>query len=122
MSIKDATQDLTGPHEIIIDQNGTVSVRHNQTVEEIDTLRIVDFEEYNRLAPVGNSLFNSGGQEEGKSGNTVVNQGYIEESNVNILDEMVSMIANMRLYESNQKTLRTISESLQRSITEIGRV
>ena len=122
ISIRGGGEDLAGSHQVIIDKNGQVSIQQDNQSRVIDTLRVVDFKEYTKVTPIGNSLFDAGDQTPVAAENFSVEQGFIEQSNVSILDEMVSMISNMRLYESNQKALRSISESLQRSIAEIGRV
>ncbi len=40
-------------------------------------------------------------------------QGYLEASNVQIVDEMVKMITAQRAYEINSKTIQTSDEMLQ---------
>lgn len=56
------------------------------------------------------------------NGNTSVLQGYLEESNLNIVSEMVQMIANMRSYEANQKVVSSVDQTLDKLINEAGRV
>ena len=57
----------------------------------------------------------------GAQGYGSVNQGYLESSNVDIVNEMVNMIAAQRAYEINSKTIQTveammtIANNLQRS-------
>lgn len=58
------------------------------------------------------------GEEPGK---TRVLQGYLEGANFNIVQEMVSMIANMRSYEANQKVVRSVDETLER-LMRVGQV
>jgi flagellar basal-body rod protein FlgG len=40
-------------------------------------------------------------------------QGYLESSNVQVVDEMVKMITAQRAYEINSKTIQTSDEMLQ---------
>ena len=40
-------------------------------------------------------------------------QGYIESSNVNIVEEMVNLIVAQRAYEINSKSIQTSDEMLQ---------
>jgi flagellar basal-body rod protein FlgG len=42
-----------------------------------------------------------------------VNQGYLEASNVDIVEEMISMIASQRAYEINSKTVQTVEQMMQ---------
>ena len=51
-----------------------------------------------------------------------VNQGYLEMSNVNMVTEMVDMIAVTRAYETNQKMVQTIDQTLDKAVNEIGRL
>jgi flagellar basal-body rod protein FlgF len=53
---------------------------------------------------------------------TEVSQGMLEQSNVSIIREMVSMIANMRSYEANQKVIAAVDQSLSKLINEGGKV
>ena len=49
-------------------------------------------------------------------------QGYLEQSNVSTVDEMVQMIATQRQYDSNQKVITTIDETLDIAVTQLGRL
>ena len=51
-----------------------------------------------------------------------VRSGYLEQSNVNIVKEMVTMIAASRAYEANQKALTSQDEMQQASATQVGSV
>jgi flagellar basal-body rod protein FlgG len=47
-------------------------------------------------------------------------QGYLESSNVKIVEEMAKMIKTTRHYESNQKVISSIDETLSKVINEVG--
>ena len=49
----------------------------------------------------------------GTDGLGTVAQGFLEESNVNVAEEMVNMILGQRAYEANARVLRTADEMLQ---------
>lgn len=49
-------------------------------------------------------------------------QGALEMSNVSPMREMINMIANLRSYEANQKTIQAIDHTLDKVINEAGRV
>lgn len=55
-------------------------------------------------------------------GATQVLQGCVESANVNAVSEMVDMIANMRAYEANQRVIASVDQSLEKLISEVGRV
>jgi flagellar basal-body rod protein FlgF len=48
--------------------------------------------------------------------------GFIEQSNVNPITEMVEMIATMRAYEAAQRTIQTQDETLRRAVNDVGRI
>lgn len=59
------------------------------------------------------------GAEQGK---TRLVQGCLEQSNVNIVREMVDMIANLRAFEANQKVVQSVDQTLDKLINEAGKV
>ena len=50
----------------------------------------------------------------GTNGLGLLNQGYVETSNVNVVEELVSMIQTQRGYEINSKSISTSDQMLQR--------
>ena len=117
--------------EIVIPSNATkISVGQYGTVEayldgsneatEIGILELARFTNPAGLNAVGGNLFTetpaSGTAETGPPGDLgygTISQGFIEGSNVNIMEEMVNMIAGQRAYEVNSKAIQTADEMLQ---------
>ncbi len=58
---------------------------------------------------------------DGPGKNTTVRQGFVEGSNVEGIEEMVSMIELSRSFEAEQKALQTVDASLGQSI-EVGKM
>jgi flagellar basal-body rod protein FlgG len=54
----------------------------------------------------------------GTAGAGVINQGYVEASNVNVVEELVSLIQTQRAYEINSRAISTSDQMLQR-ITQL---
>lgn len=50
----------------------------------------------------------------GTDGIGLLNQGYVETSNVNVVEELVEMIQTQRAYEINSKSIQTSDQMLQR--------
>jgi flagellar basal-body rod protein FlgG len=50
----------------------------------------------------------------GSNGAGLINQGYVETSNVNVVEELVAMIQTQRAYEINSKAIQTSDQMLAR--------
>ncbi len=50
-----------------------------------------------------------------------VRQGSLENANVNIMDEIVKMMEVSREFQSNQRVLSVLNDTLQKTVNEIGR-
>ena len=112
----------TDATSITIGLDGTVSVLQTGQTEpaEVGTITLVRFPNPAGLKSMGRNLYQetraSGAPITGTAGEDgmgVVAQGYLEGSNVSVVDEMVKMIAAQRAYETNSKTIRTADEMLQ---------
>jgi len=90
------------------------------------TIGLADFaqNDYNSLEGVGSELFrNSTGLTEIRPDEgTVFMQGYLEDSNVKPINEMVDMIEVFRMFELGQKSIQIQDQTLQRVVTEVGTV
>jgi flagellar basal-body rod protein FlgG len=49
-------------------------------------------------------------------------QGFLEQSNVSVVDEMVQMIAAQRHYDTNQRMITTIDDTLDIAVNQLGRL
>jgi len=108
-----------GASSVNIAENGQVSV-HSATGTTSFRLTLARFANPSGLRSLGGNLYEetaaSGTPELGQPGeqgfgSTV--QGYIESSNVNIVEEMVALIVAQRAYEINSKSIQTSDEMLQ---------
>lgn len=89
----------------------------------VDTLKIVSVDNPGFLTKAGKNLFVlKSGFEVQPVDNPQIIQGYLEDSNVNVVNEMTNMIWGMRLYEANQRLVHLQDESLGRLINEAGRI
>ena len=110
---------VDGKH-IIITEDGQVFSDGN----EIDTLKLVDFNDYKLLKKEGEALYLDTSDDAGnmKEAEGLILQGSVESSNVNSVKMMVEMITMLRSYEANQKVIKTFDDLLSKSVNEIGRV
>ena len=105
--------------DIHIDEKGNIVENENI----IDTLKIVDFEK-NALMKHGEDLFKLKDEdtEEIEPENLFVQQGYVEQSNVNAVKMMTEMIDTLRGFESYQKVITSLSEVTSLAINKVGDV
>ena len=87
----------------------------------VDKLRIVQFSDATQLRKYGDNLIQNNGSEVTPF-KGIVSQGFTEQSNVNVVSEMVDMITVMRAYEANQKVLQAQDSTLEKAVTEVGAV
>ena len=111
------TQSLT------IARDGTVSVTQPGSAAPvtIGTLQLAMFVNPAGLQSLGENLYaetaSSGtpsSNAPGSNGAGLLNQGYVETSNVNVVEELVNMIQTQRAYEINSKAISTSDQMLQR--------
>ena len=102
--------------------DGTVSVLQagDSTPSEIGTIELARFVNPAGLISTGRNLYitsEASGDEmtgtPGEDGLGSIAQGFLEMSNVSVVDEMVSMITAQRAYEVNSKSIQTADEMLQ---------
>ena len=84
------------------------------------TLATADFEDYSKLKKIGDNYYR--GDNPVYNARVTVKQGYLEASNINIANEMVEMMTTMRNFETNQKMIQTIDETLGKAANEVGSV
>jgi flagellar basal-body rod protein FlgG len=110
-----------GTEQINIAPNGTVSVKGSGGIQTFQ-VQLVRFANPAGLEAAGRNLFKetgaSGTPEIGNPGENSfgeLQQGYLEMSNVKVVEEMVNMILAQRAYEVNSKAVQTADEMMQLS-------
>ncbi len=103
-----------GTGKVHIGEDGRVLVDN----KVVDRLRIVEFPFPDRLNKAGDSLFKQidASNHPEISEAPLVQQGALETSNVNTVDEMVRLILANRAYSSTQKALTTADEMNKKAI------
>lgn len=107
--------------ELSIGADGSLAING----ENFDKLKLVRFENPTAaLQKEGDSLFMETGSEQPQvAANSRIHQGSLESSNINSIQEMVSMINNNREFESIQKSVTLLMNDLGRKIAgEIGKI
>lgn len=107
---------------LTIGTDGTVSVLQpgNAAPVQIGNIQTADFVNPTGLQPIGQNLFlesaSSGAPRTGTPGLNglgELEQGALESSNVNVVEELVNMIEAQRAYEMNSKAISTSDHMLQ---------
>ncbi len=107
---------------ITVGMDGTVSViqADDPVPSEIGTIQLARFVNPGGLRSLGRNLFvpTEGSGDEiigtpGQDGFGTIAQGFLEMSNVSVVDEMVNMITAQRAYETNSKVIQTADDMLQ---------
>ncbi len=108
--------------KIEIGFDGTVSVflRDDTEPEAVGTIQLARFPNAAGMTPIGKSLYLSSPasgnpivETPGINGMGTLNQGFLEGSNVSVVEEMVNMITAQRAYEVNSKAIQTADQMLQ---------
>jgi flagellar basal-body rod protein FlgG len=105
---------------ITVAQDGTVSyTQPGQTAAQVaGQIQIANFANPGGLNSIGSSLFtptDASGQPTvgipgGQEGTGTLLQGYVEQSNVSVVEEFINMIVSQRAYEANSKVVKAADE------------
>ncbi|MDP1900673.1 MAG: flagellar basal-body rod protein FlgG [Rubrivivax sp.] len=112
-----------GASGVTVSETGivTATIAGQTAPQTLGTIQLASFINPAGLDPKGGNLFgetaasgtpNAGAP--GSSGHGTLQQGFVEGSNVNVVEELVAMIATQRAYELNSKAIQTSDQMLQR--------
>jgi flagellar basal-body rod protein FlgG len=108
---------------VTVGADGVVSVMQagQPNPVQVGQVQLTTFVNPAGLDPRGQNLFTetaaSGAPTVGTPGSNgagILNQGYVETSNVNVVEELVAMIQTQRAYEINSKAIQTSDQMLAR--------
>jgi flagellar basal-body rod protein FlgG len=121
----DLVLGVNGP--INMPKDGKFIVTANGTIlsngKDIAKLKIVTIDS-TQAKREGLSLTNAGGTAtvvDPEAAGFTIQQGVIEQSNVNAVAEMMQMILVTRLFEANQKIIQVQDATLDKAVNEVGR-
>jgi flagellar basal-body rod protein FlgG len=135
---------VTQDGDFVLDQNGghiqvdpNLSTQINTLGEVIQDGNVVgqvgrfDFEKtvypdgrisYDTLEHYGENMFIPTDAAVAVDATGTIYAGFLEQSNVSVVDEMVTMIAVQRNYDTNQKMITTVDETLDIAVNQLGRL
>ncbi|HEY4439333.1 MAG TPA: flagellar basal-body rod protein FlgG [Candidatus Elarobacter sp.] len=111
--------------QVQVGTDGTVTVQipGQQAPQQIGQINLVRFVNAAGLAPKGQNLLVQTGAsgapivaQPGLNGTGTLQGGYLEQSNVAVVEEIVNMITAQRSYEANSKSIQTADEMLQTAV------
>lgn len=106
--------------QVLVDAEGNITLDG----KEVDSLLIVRFEDERKLERIGHSLFRVAGEVpvDMAPEDLRVQQGFLEQSNVNAVREMVEMMALVRSYEMNARVLSLMDQTLGLAANDVGTI
>jgi flagellar basal-body rod protein FlgG len=108
---------------ITIGRDGVVSVLQagSAAPTQVGTIQLTTFVNPGGLQSAGENLYletaasgSPAPNTPGTNGTGLLNQGYVETSNVNVVEELVNMIQTQRAYEINSRAIQTSDQMLGR--------
>lgn len=108
---------------ITVSRDGVVGVQRAGTTgtTQVGNIQLVGFMNNAGLQSIGENLYietaasgTPGTNTPGANGMGLLNQGYVETSNVNVVEELVGMIQTQRAYEINSKAIQSSDQMLQK--------
>lgn len=108
------------PEKILINDSGEILLDG----AIVDTLKIVGIDDPQNLIKIGGNLYKlaDGAPEPNPPEHVSLRQGFLEDSNVDPIYEMVTMMEVLQFYEMNQKMIREEDRLLGSAVREIGRI
>jgi len=110
--------------KVTVGNDGTVSVMQpgQNTPASVGSIQLANFSNPAGLFSTGRNLYqptdSSGAASTGTPGQNgigTLSQGFLEMSNVSVMEEMVNMIVSQRAYETNSKAVQAADEMLQQA-------
>lgn len=119
---------ITIPQDAVsinISEEGIVSVitQPNNNTQQVGQIQLATFVNPAGLSAIGKNIFqeteSSGAPVQGNPGQNgvgILAQGFLENSNVSVAEELVNMITAQRAYEVNSRAVRTSDQMIQTSL------
>jgi flagellar basal-body rod protein FlgG len=111
-----------GTTDIAFGQNGDVTMRNANGSQTTFSVQLVRFANPGGLESVGGNIYKSTDASgaatpgiPGQDGLGTLQQGYLEMSNVKVVEEMVNMIVAQRAYEVNSKAVQASDEMMKQA-------
>ena len=118
-----------GNERVLVTGDGTIYATNprNRPQQRLMQIQMVQFDNPRAIQKQGDNLFyavtdNNGNVAQPQQATGQVIQGMLEKSNVQIVNAMVELIHNQRMYEANAKSVTTQDTMLESSVNQVGRL
>lgn len=101
-----------------VDTFGNIFQNH----QNMGRINVTDFTDYNYLEKYGENYYTALEGSTEREPNCTVISGYLEDSNVQVVQEMVDLINFTRAYETNQKVIQAMDSTLDKAVNNLGRI
>lgn len=109
---------------ILVSGKGTIEINPSGDVSidgvQIDRISLVDFPDMNAVRKSGEDTFET--QQVPLAAMSTLKQGYVETANIEVVREMVQLIAAMREFEMAQKFIQSFDETTAKVTAEMARI
>ncbi|MGH1365009.1 MAG: flagellar hook-basal body protein [Calditrichia bacterium] len=114
---------VTSPDAILADFTITQSGEIYANEQFLDRLQLVNYENPESLIKLGGNLFQATDESVPMLiGDSQVQQGFLENSNVNPVEEMVQLVELQRQFESVQRMVRSLDDTFKLAANQVGKV
>jgi flagellar basal-body rod protein FlgG len=107
IAVQGGSIDISPSGEVIVD------------AVPVGKVKIVNFPDTGVLKKLSGGMFATA--ESGDTVNAQVSQGFLEQSNVNAIQEMIQVMEATREFESYQKIIHSFDEAASKTINEMGK-
>jgi flagellar basal body rod protein FlgG len=119
-------QGLAGPIQLDPNHATPVTISASGDVSQggnvLGTVKVMEFNNYNRLEGLGGGLFQATDPAlvSSLSSKVSLHQGYLESANTSTVAEMANLITSSRMFEANQKVIQSEDERMAKLIADVG--
>lgn len=107
--------------DLEVDPSGRLQAADGQTYQ-LALVRLIDGDDLGALEDLGQGYYRAPEAALTPADDLMVRQGYYEGSNVDVVDQMVSLMENQRLTQMNGQIFNSLDQTLEKAVNEIGRV
>lgn len=116
---RNAPINLSQATSFNVDLDGTIRDRDQNAVAK---LGVVAFDDTRYLKKAGHNLYRRFDGAGEKEFDGLIKQQFLEQANVNMVQEMVNLIGALRAYQSNMSSLQNQDQTLGMAVSTVGRV